>query len=355
MATHSYKCPNCGAPLVYQPGEEKSACEFCSSSYTIEELEAFMAEEERNEASEQREKVQENEQEISEEVMGYHCESCGAEVVTDNTTTATFCYYCHNPVLITSRLKGDFKPDIILPFKINKDKAQETFLNWAKSKKYVPSSFYSSSQLEKITGIYLPYWMANVDTSFDVKGTGERTRVWTSGDTEYTETKSYTLHRSGDLSINNVGELAFTKIDKGMIDSITPYNESECKDFSMPYLTGFFAESYDIQKEDLEDNIRNRIKTYANNLLVNSAENYDYVSFDSASIDNDITKWNYALLPAWILTYHYLGKTYVYAINGQTGEAFGELPLDQKKLAISSGIIGFVILAILILGGLLIW
>ena len=26
MASLTYKCPNCGAPLTYQPGKDKSAC-----------------------------------------------------------------------------------------------------------------------------------------------------------------------------------------------------------------------------------------------------------------------------------------------------------------------------------------
>lgn len=37
----NYKCPNCSAPLSYQPGKETITCEYCGTEFqteTIEEL-----------------------------------------------------------------------------------------------------------------------------------------------------------------------------------------------------------------------------------------------------------------------------------------------------------------------------
>ena len=124
------------------------------------------------------------------EFVSYQCNSCGATVVTDDTTTATFCYYCHNPVIISHRLKGEFKPNKLIPFSIDKDSAKEKFLNWARKKKFVPNDFYSHSQLEKMTGIYLPYWWADCEVDIDYVGEGINIRVWRAGDREYTETKN---------------------------------------------------------------------------------------------------------------------------------------------------------------------
>jgi hypothetical protein len=55
------------------------------------------------------------------------------------------------------------------------------------------------------------------------------------------------------------------------------------------------------------------------------------------------------------LTYFYRGKTFIYAINGQTGKVHGELPVDQKKLGLTSALIAAVVLILLLLGGLFIW
>lgn len=237
MATTSYKCLNCGAGLHFNPELQKFKCEYCLSEFTEAEL-ALEAEDKQN-----------AEEVPKQNLNSYTCNSCGATVVTDETTTATFCYYCHNPVIISNRLEGEFLPNKLIPFSIDKKRAQDIFLSWAGNKKFVPRDFTSSSQLEKITGIYLPYWWVDSQAQVNYIGIGRNIKVWRSGDREYTETKKYQIVRQGLMDINNVGELAFNKIDKNLLDGIGPYNENETIPFSMPYLSGFFAEQYNIQKK----------------------------------------------------------------------------------------------------------
>ncbi|USP69036.1 hypothetical protein LCN94_00725 [Ruminococcus sp. FMB-CY1] len=58
----------------------------------------------------------------------FHCDSCGAEVVTTSSTAATTCFYCHNPVVLKGRLSGDFRPDRIIPFKLSREQAVSAFM-----------------------------------------------------------------------------------------------------------------------------------------------------------------------------------------------------------------------------------
>lgn len=338
MPIKSYKCPSCGAPISFNPELNKFKCEYCLKEYTVEEIEKYNQEEVHGEG----------------EFVSYHCNNCGATVVTDDTTTATFCYYCHSPVIISSRLK-QFKPDKMIPFSIDKETARKKFLDWAGKKKFVPDDFYSESQLEKITGIYLPYWWANCKLDFDYVGEGINIRVWRVGDREYTETKKYEIVRKGNVDVNNIGELAFTKIDKSLLDGIQPYNEKEVKKFSIPYLSGFFAEQYDVEKEKVAPKIEEKIKSYARNVIDQSISGYSTVREKKKDFRMSIKNWSYTLLPAWILTYIYKGKTYVYAVNGQTGKSFGELPFCKEKALKASGIVFAITFVILLLGGWLIW
>ncbi|HAE92677.1 MAG TPA: hypothetical protein DCG60_08570, partial [Tissierella sp.] len=101
MATYSYKCPSCGAGIHFKPALQKFKCDFCLSEYTEEEIEDIYIETDKDE---------------NRKLLSYECNSCGAKVVTDDTTTATFCYYCHNPVIISDRLTGDFQPNKMIPF-----------------------------------------------------------------------------------------------------------------------------------------------------------------------------------------------------------------------------------------------
>jgi DNA-directed RNA polymerase subunit RPC12/RpoP len=253
MATTTFKCPNCGGGLQFNPRSQKSKCEFCLSEFSDAEIVEL--------------NNRTTKEVIDNSLKEYSCKSCGAHVVTEETTSATFCYYCHNPVLVTERLAGEFRPSKIIPFTYNKEKAMDSFLRWAKSKKFVPKEFYSTSQLEKITGIYLPYWMADLEANIDYSGKGTNLRVWRVGDKEYTEFKEYKIERQGTIDVDNVHEVALGKIDKGLIDSISPYDESKAIDFSMSYLSGFFAEKYDIEKNQVKPQIEERVRGYATSLI----------------------------------------------------------------------------------------
>ena len=86
MSLVSYKCPNCGGGLTFDPVSQKLTCEYCMSEFSEEEIKDLEG------------------AHSEEDAAVYICPSCGAEIVTDNTTAATFCYYCHNPVVLSGRL-----------------------------------------------------------------------------------------------------------------------------------------------------------------------------------------------------------------------------------------------------------
>ena len=107
MALVSYKCPNCGGSVVFDPKKQKFCCEFCMSEFTKEEMEAAALKstetsgtQEESSAADTAQNNNAGSTKQNEDALVYICPSCGAEVVTDATTAATFCYYCHNPVVL---------------------------------------------------------------------------------------------------------------------------------------------------------------------------------------------------------------------------------------------------------------
>lgn len=346
-----YKCISCGAPIFYKPEVGKFKCDYCDSEYTEEELTAYLDSQKEGKIT-GTEEVKEGE---SNEYHQYHCNNCGAEVVSDLETTSTFCYYCHSPVIMSSKLVGDFKPQRIIPFKISKEKAIEIFLDWAGNKKYVPNDFAKKEHIDKMTGIYLPYWSFDVLLDVDYQAIGENVNVWRSGDTEYTNTKQYSIVRSGDMEFNNIDELATDKFEERLLNGISPYEEDSEVDFSKGYLSGFFAESFNVEKEFRMPDVEERVNNYSNNLLADATGNYSRIRVERDKRNIKKAEGQYALYPAWILTYNFNGKIYVFAINGQTGKAFGELPVDNGKLYKTSLIIFAIIAFVLVMGGLFIW
>lgn len=372
MAVVSYKCPNCGGPLTFDADKQKFDCDYCYSEFTEQELiekykdmdEALGDNENDRAEKAQQENAQTKNQEQKEETkqddsfekeaVYYTCPSCGAEIVTTDTTAATECFYCHNPVVIAGRLSGDFKPDCVIPFEISKEKAIEEFSKVCKKKKFLPTGFWNKKQIEKITGVYFPYWYADDETYVNATARGEKVRSWTVGDSRYTETQIYQVFREGDADIDNMIRGALSKEDAFLLKHVHPYDLSKIRDFSMAYLSGYQAEKRDIEKDKISADIDAESRRRCENLVRSTMNGYTIVHMQNFVADLRKRKWKYTLLPVWMVTYKYLGKIYVYGMNGQTGKVYGELPLSKRKVAITALIIGLIILTLGAVGGMII-
>lgn len=362
MAIVNYKCPNCAAPLKFNPDKQMFSCEYCMSEFTEQKIQEIYAEREskvnKQEQAEQQaqqaqnaqksENAQSNaEQKQEEEAVVYNCPSCGAVVMTTASTAATTCFYCQNPVVLGGRLSGNFKPDRVIPFALSKEKAVEKFLGMCKKKKFLPKDFASEKQIEKMSGVYFPYWYIDEQKQANMTAKGNKIRTWRVGNKRYTETSVYQLERSGDLIIKNVFERALKSQDRDMLQCVHPFDLTQSKPFAMSYLSGFQAEKRDIERAEINDAVQQQMHEYGKQLLKNTMSEYSGVVVQHYDDTTELESWNYTLLPVWIVTYKYKDKIFPFAINGQTGKTFGKLPTSKGKLAILAAIIT---LAVFILG-----
>ena len=348
MSAITYKCPNCDGGLVFDPESGTYACEYCLSKFTQDELTAD---------SQSAEVVQEEpaaDETISEGAVVYHCPSCGAEIITDETTAATFCFYCHNPIVLAGKLEGEYLPDGIIPFKITKDEAIEKFQEWILKKKFIPRGFYSKRQIEKMSGVYFPYWLYGCETDSYLNGTARDLRIWRVGDIEYTETKVFAIRRAGKVMFNHLPKTALQKAQNAMLKGIFPYEFGAMEKFHMGFLSGFQAEKRDIDKESLSEEIRQEIQKFAEKRIRDTVSGHNSFSLEGQKHAVMKEKFQYTLLPVWVLTYREKGnQVYYFAMNGQTGEIVGKLPVDKPKLLGLGAVIFTVVFAIMLMGGLL--
>ena len=89
-------CPNCSAPLFYNAEEKKWKCEFCDGVFTLEDLQKH------DHINEDAKEVEVTDSET--EYVSYHCSNCGAEIVADDQTSATFCVYCGHASILKNKL-----------------------------------------------------------------------------------------------------------------------------------------------------------------------------------------------------------------------------------------------------------
>ena len=117
----NYQCPACTGPLRYDGQTEKLQCDYCESSFTIEEIEALFAEKnaEAEKNTQEEQSLPSEWGEDAEKMRAYNCPSCGAELICEETTAATACPYCGNPTIVPGQFGGTKKPDCIIPFKLS--------------------------------------------------------------------------------------------------------------------------------------------------------------------------------------------------------------------------------------------
>ena len=346
MAVLTYKCANCGGPLTWDAKKQAYFCDYCNSSFTQEEVAKMRPESAAAQQSSEDLKrpadvdtgMQSSGDAGADHAPGavqYNCPSCGAQIMTDETTAATYCYYCHNPVVLADRLSGAFLPDCVIPFEIDEKKAREIFLSWVKRHRYIPKDFYNEKQIGHLSGVYFPYWIYNCQVDGKIEGDGKRLRTWVTGSLQFTETSVYDISRSGVMQIDNVMRIALKKASRVLCEGVMPFQTAKMRPFSTAYLQGYTAEMRDVEKDGLSAEVEAEVKRFAEEKLKAQAEEgYNSADIRSAETHIDSQSWRYALLPVWTLTYTDAksGKLYYFSINGQSGKTCGELPVDRRRL-----------------------
>ena len=348
--TVTYHCPNCDAGLLFNAEKANFGCEFCLSEFTKEEIDQTASAEKAQEAEQKNE-------EFTSRLHGYHCQSCGAEVVCEEHTSATFCYYCHNPVVLVGEVSGELLPKKIIPFKIDRAGAISHFIEFAKKHKFVPNDYSDEKQLDKITGVYYPFWVTDADVSARYRTKARRSRSWRKGDYIYTEVSHFDISRNGDIHFEDIVSSALTTEDKAMLEGVMPYPQGSHIDFDMAYLLGYFAKRRNAEKEAFYGSVREKMSDCSRTLFRQTVSGYSSVDMGECQVDIQKSDWSYTLMPVWTMTYtDKKGKTYLYAMNGYTGKIYGELPISwQKLLALCGGVFLGIFLFVfsLMLGGIL--
>lgn len=352
MEAKSYACPTCGAAMEFDVIEQKMACSHCGTKMTVQELNRHYqqfdkeygnpnAQEYAEEASSgnvfdnsftgQEQPVQ-HERNYNGNFKVYRCAGCGAEVLTDDYTAATFCSFCGRPSLMEDRLTGALLPEYVIPFKINKEEAVSIYKSWAKKGALTPSLLRENATIEKITGMYVPFWLYDYNALIDLNAKCTITRSRTSGDYRIVDTDHYDVKRVVEAMFSKVPADASEKMPDNIMDMLEPFSYGELKTFEMPYLSGYYSERFNYDDVQMMPRIERRIAQYIEEAGRDTIDRrYSTVNIMNKNIKLNKMNASYALLPVWMLNYRYNNKDYMFALNGQTGKIVADRPLSKAK------------------------
>ncbi len=320
-----FKCKNCGGNTIYSPERHGMFCPFCESENSAE----------RNDGDPGPLNV---------------CPNCGSEIVIQEHTSATRCPGCDCYLILDERVEGEYAPKTILPFQLGKEVCKQSLREKFKKCRFAPVDFLSEARLNEIQGIYVPYWFYDYDTRWVFQGEGTKIRSWTSGDTAYTETSIYDVQRDMDISFQGIPVDASEQMPDDVMELVAPFQYDQVTDFKPEYMSGFYAEKYNMASDAVEERAKKIMRDASARLCQNTySGSYSSVKTlhdELKTLDSHIS---YGLLPVWIYRYRYKGQEYPFYVNGQTGKIVGNPPVSTRKVWAYAGTLWASLTAILVL------
>ena len=341
-----FKCPACTAPLHFSEETGRLECDYCGSSFSVEEMEARSAEKERQ-AAEAFEKAaaeaksdagkwdgpggQDSWGEDGAHLKTYSCPSCGAELICDEATAATSCPYCGNNAIIPGQFRGALKPELVIPFQIGKDEAVKALKAHYKGKPFLPKSFSDKNHIQEIKGIYVPFWLFDGQAEADVSFAATRSTVMVTGRERITTTRHFDVRRAGTVSFEKIPVDASKKMPDDYMDSLEPFRYDAMVPFSTAYLPGFFADIPDVSIEECSLRAELRATDTAVESMSRQVSGYETCIPTRKDAQLRRGKVRCALLPVWLLSTQWEGQNFLFAMNGQTGKMVSDLPVSKKR------------------------
>ena len=327
-----YKCPCCGGAIAFDSAAQKMKCPYCDTEFELETLKDYEAELQSEQSDSMRWQTSPGSDWQTDEAAGlqsYVCRSCGGEIVADANTAATACPFCGNPVVLLGQVSGTLRPDMVIPFRLDKKAAREGLRKHLSGKRLLPKVFLDENHIDEIKGVYVPFWLFDTEADAQVRYHATTVRSWSDSRYDYTETSHYLVHRGGSIGFAHVPVDGSSKMADDLMESIEPYDFSGAVPFETAYLAGYLADKYDVTAEESVERANDRVKSSTEQAFAATVQGYATVETENSSIRLNDGRAQYALYPVWLLNTSWNGKQYTFAMNGQTGKFVGDLPVDK--------------------------
>lgn len=324
------KCNSCGADLRYDAKLKKLICDYCGSTF--------------NAADYDYKKASSKEVNDSIEFRKYVCNQCGGTILTYDDTAVTFCSYCGSSVVIDRKLTKETAPDYVIPFAITKEEAIEAYKKKINASLFVPKRLKDETVIAKFRGIYMPYGIINL-----------------SHDGACINKGSKYSHRSGNYDVYNDYNLIFNvkasydginyDLSSNFADRIShsiPFDYNKAVPFKKEYLSGFYADSKDIDIDIYHNDAINLVRDDAKNRLIKSGKYLRY-GCNNPSLDLLPQERKVGMFPVYFLAIRDKKNEKInYAvINGDDGKVSADIPIDFTKYIIFSLILAVIIFGVI--------
>jgi len=330
-------CNKCGSEAIYSAKKQKLVCGHCGNEEDLNLSNDKIIEKSFHEDI----TYEGHEEGMGKEHKNFHCKSCGSITLVDVTQVVINCPFCGSShVNEEAYNKRIIKPEGIIPFTIDKSTAYQTFKEWIGSGWFRPNDLKKVTTLEKIHGVYVPFWTYDAMTE---------STWWAEAGYYYYETEYYT-DENGNTQTRQVQKVRWIPVSgyyeqffddvtvigsKGItqstVEDIYPFDYKKLINYDPRLLVGWESELYGIDVQKGFEVAEKIMDNYIYNACVQQIPGDTYRFLEINTHKYNIT-YKHILLPIWIAAYRYNGKVYQVIVNGQTGKISGEKPLSWIKI-----------------------
>lgn len=328
-----YECPNCAGNLKFDIKRQMLYCEYCDTAVDPYDIQ----------------KEQDAEEHSDEyEVTVFTCPQCGGEIISEDTTAATFCSFCGAAAILNSRVSRERRPAHIIPFSRTREDCASAYAKMMRRAIFAPKELKDAEHIEKFRGIYMPYWVYSFEREGITSFPGSRSRR--RGD--YIYTRHYDLECEVKSSYHGLAFDASAAFSDNLSEAIAPFDLREGKDFTPSFLSGFYADTNDVSdkvyRSDAEDMVaEDGFKRMSRDAVCRRYDASGYRSSLKNAIRPTRQTTELAMLPVWFLAYRNGDRVSYAVVNGQTGKAAAEIPIDVRKYLIGSALLAVPIFILL--------
>jgi DNA-directed RNA polymerase subunit RPC12/RpoP len=306
-----FVCPQCGGRLTYTPDGSALTCEYCDQRLATHDLSQSTAAEARDFTLTLATAIGHTRPVA---MQAFTCQACGAAFVLSPQAISITCPYCDSVyVVATTETHELIPPEAIIPFSTHLDQAERAFSTWLVEQRLPPAARRGA-----LHGVYLPAWAYTISGHLPWKGLEYRDRQWL-------PTSGYQLILCDNLLIP-----ASRALPEQLVDEYVRFNLDGLRPYQAAYLANWPAETYQISVSDASLEARQAaLKKARAAIASNLTQPTREITIDSSPLL--IESFKLLLLPLWVAHYHFENRRYLGLVNGQSGQARGELPAQGLR------------------------
>ncbi|MDE7332917.1 MAG: hypothetical protein K2O16_11915 [Lachnospiraceae bacterium] len=318
-----YECPNCGGNLKFDIPSQQLKCAYCLTTHDPYDIT----------------KSQDAEESSDFNVTIFTCPQCGGEILSADTSAAEFCSFCGASTILDSRISKEKRPSHIIPFKQTKEACKQAYIARMKHALFAPDELKDKKYIDGFRGIYMPYWAYSITQQGTVSLKGKKS--YRRGDYVYTD--HYNLDGEIDACYYDLSYDASSSFSDDISQRIAPFYVKDSKKFTPSYLSGFYADTADVDSRLYEKDAVKLANTTSYNKIKRTPEFSDLaISGEGNDFSMTMSLHTYSetpervLYPVWFMSYRKNGRVAYATVNGQNCKVAADIPVDVKKYTLGT-------------------